>query len=106
MDPLGRYWANISDTIVSGTFRQWKEGTTDFVMYTPGDLVLHNIGEAAAIQWTAGTWMVEYGRGVVPSTLVFALADNVFGTTDLYLMLKTLKVYGISVLQEILMGNT
>ncbi|XP_043309156.1 sigma non-opioid intracellular receptor 1 isoform X1 [Cervus elaphus] len=24
----GRYWAEISDTIISGTFHQWREGTT------------------------------------------------------------------------------
>ena len=23
---MGRYWANISDTLLTGSFRQWKEG--------------------------------------------------------------------------------
>uniref|UniRef100_A0A8C3UZV5 Sigma non-opioid intracellular receptor 1 n=1 Tax=Catharus ustulatus TaxID=91951 RepID=A0A8C3UZV5_CATUS len=32
----GRYWADISDTIISGTFRQWKEGTTRSEIYYPG----------------------------------------------------------------------
>ena len=32
----GRYWANISDTIVEGTFRQWKEGSFDSTMHLPG----------------------------------------------------------------------
>ena len=32
----GRYWANISDTIVEGTFRQWKEGSLDSIVYLPG----------------------------------------------------------------------
>lgn len=32
----GRYWAEIYDTIISGTFRQWKEGTTRSEIYYPG----------------------------------------------------------------------
>ncbi|XP_044513190.1 sigma non-opioid intracellular receptor 1 isoform X1 [Gracilinanus agilis] len=31
----GRYWAEISDTIISGTFRQWREGTTKSEVYYP-----------------------------------------------------------------------
>ena len=101
----GRYWANISDTIITGSFRQWKEGTTNAVMHSPGDTVYHNIGETTAVQWTGGTWMVEYGRGFVPSTLTFALADTVFGTTDFYLMYQTFKLYSVAVFHELLMGN-
>lgn len=37
--PSGRYWAEISDTVISGTFRQWKEGTTKSDIYYPGNLV-------------------------------------------------------------------
>ncbi|XP_020563472.1 sigma non-opioid intracellular receptor 1 isoform X2 [Oryzias latipes] len=31
----GRYLVEISDTIISGTFRQWKEGTTKSEIYYP-----------------------------------------------------------------------
>ncbi|XP_074994572.1 sigma non-opioid intracellular receptor 1 isoform X2 [Calonectris borealis] len=33
----GRYWADISDTVISGTFRQWREGTTRSEIYYPGN---------------------------------------------------------------------
>ncbi|NP_001273469.1 sigma non-opioid intracellular receptor 1 isoform 4 [Mus musculus] len=33
----GRYWAEISDTIISGTFHQWKEGTTKSEVFYPAD---------------------------------------------------------------------
>lgn len=33
----GRYWAEISDTVISGTFRQWKEGTTKSDIFYPGN---------------------------------------------------------------------
>ncbi|XP_030624846.1 sigma non-opioid intracellular receptor 1 [Chanos chanos] len=89
----GRYWAEISDTIISGTFRQWKEGTTKSELYYPGDTIVHAVGEATSVQWTAGTWMVEYGRGFIPSTLGFALADTVFSTQDFVTLFYTVQVY-------------
>ncbi|XP_006011613.1 sigma non-opioid intracellular receptor 1 [Latimeria chalumnae] len=89
----GRYWAEISDTIISGTFRQWKEGTTKSEVFYPGDTIVHAVGEATSMQWSAGTWMVEYGRGFIPSTLGFALADTVFSTQDFLTLYYTVRVY-------------
>ncbi|XP_059400433.1 sigma non-opioid intracellular receptor 1 [Carassius carassius] len=89
----GRYWAEISDTIISGMFRQWKEGSTKSETYYPGDTIVHEVGEATSVQWSAGTWMVEYGRGFIPSTLGFALADTVFSTQDFLTLFYTVRVY-------------
>ncbi|XP_072309748.1 sigma non-opioid intracellular receptor 1 [Eucyclogobius newberryi] len=89
----GRYWAEISDTVISGTFRQWKEGSTKSEVYYPGDFIVHAVGEATSVQWSAGTWMVEYGRGFIPSTLGFALADTLFSTQDFVTMFYTVRVY-------------
>ncbi|XP_032817953.1 sigma non-opioid intracellular receptor 1 [Petromyzon marinus] len=97
----GRYWANISDTIISGTFRQWKEGTTKSEVFYPGDTIVHGAGEATSVQWTAGTWMVEYGRGFIPSTLGFALADTLFSTQDFLTVFWTLRVYARALALEI-----
>ena len=102
---LGRYWANISDTIVSGTFRQWKEGGMTVNEYGVGDVVIHNPGEVTGVQWTSGTLMVEYARGVIPSTLWFALSDTMFSTTDFYLLYRTLRIYAIALSRELLQGN-
>ncbi|CAL8384496.1 sigma non-opioid intracellular receptor 1 [Gadus morhua] len=96
----GRYWAEISDTIISGTFHQWKEGTTKSQLYYPGDTLVHGVGEAAAVQWSSGTWMVEYGRGVIPSTLGFALADTMFSTLDPLTLLHTARIYCKALLLE------
>uniref|UniRef100_A0A1A8JL18 Sigma non-opioid intracellular receptor 1 n=1 Tax=Nothobranchius kuhntae TaxID=321403 RepID=A0A1A8JL18_NOTKU len=96
----GRYWAEISDTIISGTFRQWKEGTTKSEIYYPGDFIVHEVGEATSVQWSAGTWMVEYGRGFIPSTLGFALADTLFSTQDFVTMFHTIRIYTKALLLE------
>uniref|UniRef100_A0A667I925 Sigma non-opioid intracellular receptor 1 n=1 Tax=Lynx canadensis TaxID=61383 RepID=A0A667I925_LYNCA len=89
----GRYWAEISDTIISGTFHQWREGTTKSEVFYPGETVVHGPGEATAVEWGPNTWMVEYGRGVIPSTLAFALADTIFSTQDFLTLFYTLRAY-------------
>ena len=94
----GRYWADISDTIISGKFVQWKEGTTHADVYYSGDTVYHAVGEVAGIQWTAPFWAVEYGRGFIPSTLGFALADSMFSTQDVITIYKMLKVYALALI--------
>ncbi|XP_071944393.1 sigma non-opioid intracellular receptor 1-like [Antedon mediterranea] len=96
----GRYWANISDTIMTGTFRQWKEETTESQVYYPGTTLLHAWGEATSVQWSAGTWMVEYGRGFIPSTVPFALSDTLFGTQDILTLFYTFRIYGKALLLE------
>lgn len=96
----GRYWAEISDTIISGTFRQWKEGTTKSEIYYPGDTIVHGVGEATSVQWTAGTWMVEYGTGFIPSTLGFGLADTIFSTQDFVTLFYIIQVYMKALLLE------
>lgn len=96
----GRYWVEISDTVISGTFRQWKEGTTRSEVYYPGDFIVHEAGEATAVQWSAGTWMVEYGRGFIPSTLGFALANTIFSTQDYLTLFYTVRVYLKALLLE------
>lgn len=101
----GRYWANISDTVIEGTYVQWPEGSTTTHTYAPGDTVIHLVGEAAAVQWSANFWAVEYGRGFVPSTLGFALADTVFSTQDFYLLFKIVKLYVKAIFQELMLGN-
>lgn len=74
-------------------------------VYRRGDTVLHKVGETTGVQWSAGTWMVEYGRGFIPSTLVYGLADNLFSTTDCYLLYKILRVYSVAVIRELMQGN-
>ncbi|NP_001161620.1 opioid receptor sigma 1-like protein [Saccoglossus kowalevskii] len=96
----GRYWANISDTILTGSFRQWKEGELKSEVFKPGDTIVHVFGEATAVQWSHDTWMIEYGRGFIPSTLGFALADTLFGTTDYMTLFYTLRIYSKALLQE------
>lgn len=65
-----------------------------------GDTVFHEWGEVTAVQWEHGTWMVEYARGFIPSTLGFALADTFFSTTDFVTLFYILRVYTRALLLE------
>ena len=69
-------------------------------MHFSGDTILHAWGEATAVNFAAGTWMVEYGRGFIPSTMVFALADTLFSTTDFMTMFYTFRIYTKAMLLE------
>ena len=44
--------------------------------------------------------MVEYGRGFIPSTLGFALADTLFSTQDFLTLFYTVRVYAKGLLLE------
>ena len=44
--------------------------------------------------------MLEYGRGFIPSTLPFALADTVFSTTDFVNLAKIFRIYGVALWLE------
>lgn len=102
---LGRYWANITDTLISGEYIQWPEGTTRVRVYKPGETVFHGVGEVTAMRWVAPFWAVEYGRGFIPSTLGFALSDSFFSTQDFYSVYKLIRIYAIAFVQEVLQGN-
>jgi len=47
----GRYWIDIYDTLIRGTFQQWSEGTTYYVTYSPGDTIYHPRLSATAVRW-------------------------------------------------------
>ena len=65
-----------------------------------GDTILHPWGEATCVNFEAGTWMVEYGRGFIPSTLGFALSDTIFSTQDFLTMFYTFRVYTKAMMVE------
>lgn len=96
---------NISDILVSGTMRQWKEGGMKVNEYRVGDVVYHEVGEVTGVQWTSGTLMVEYGRGLIPTSLIFAFADTIFSTTDYYILYDVMRVYAKAMVNEIMLGN-
>ena len=58
-----------------------------------GDTILHAWGDVTMVQWSQGTWMVEYGRGFIPSTMPFALSDTISSTQDVWSIVKVVRMY-------------
>lgn len=96
----GRFWGNISHTLLVGELRVWKEGEFTAVAYKPGSFVYHEWGSVAGAQFRAGTWTVEYTRGFVPSTLLFPLGDAFFSTLDFITVFRMMHLYMRALLFE------
>ena len=105
-DCAGRFYANITDTLLTGRVRQWPEGSLHVVEYLAGATVTHSYGEASGVEFAAGTWIVETGRGLLPTTLPFALADSLFSTLDWYSVLKLLRVYSKAIVHDMIVNLT
>ncbi|NWH55510.1 SGMR1 protein, partial [Fregata magnificens] len=96
---LGQYWEDMSDTIISGTFQQWKEGTTRSEICC-GDTIVHQAREAMSVQWSMGHLGGGVRPGLIPSTLAFTLADTLFSAQDFVTLFYTLRVYAKGLLLE------
>ncbi|ELU18042.1 hypothetical protein CAPTEDRAFT_173367, partial [Capitella teleta] len=94
MGHSGRYMANISDTVLSGEIRVWNEGDLTAKAYKQGDYIFHPRGNAAAVSFDAGTFMVEYARGFIPQIMSFGSADSIFSTQDFIGLFSMMRNYG------------
>jgi hypothetical protein len=102
----GRYPVGIHDFILSGEMWTYTEDNV-------AERVVHKAGERAYLApdqikgfgISAGCWMLEYGRGVIPTTLPFALADSLFSMMDVKTIWKTLRRYGRLVAKELVQGK-
>jgi hypothetical protein len=101
----GRYWADIEDTLLQGHFRQWLDGSVRGIDWRPGQTIPHPKWTATGMAWAPDTWMVEYARGVIPSTLPFALGDSMLSAQDWWSVARSLRIYGLQVLGNALAGR-
>jgi hypothetical protein len=98
----GRYRIDIWDVVLAGEMSTYTE--TDFrepEIHRPGDLAFLRRGVAKGVRLGPGNWLLEYGRGPVPTSLPFALMSAMDGTT----IVKTMWVYGKQVVKELLKGK-
>ena len=100
MSCVGRFWANITDYVLSGEIQVWEEGSTTVKVYKAGEAFTHPWGSASAVKFTEGTWMVEYGRGFIPSTLNLPIAEIIFCTQDYYSLVLMMWVYSKALFLE------
>jgi C-8 sterol isomerase len=71
----------------------------------PGDGALLHRGQAMGFRLHEDTWLLEYGRGPVPTALPMALGDAVFSGMDPRTIVKTLGIYGKMVVGQLARGK-
>mgnify|MGYP002777727828 CR=1 FL=1 len=102
----GRYRIDIYDYVLAGemwTYRERAPGAR--IVSRPGDDTLLAPGHVKGVRLQPETWLLEYGRGAIPTCLPMALGDSVFSALDGTTILRTVKVYGAMTLRSLLRGK-
>jgi C-8 sterol isomerase len=102
----GRYRMDIYDVVLSGEMWTYTEDRPyERVVARPGDIALLPRRRVKGFRLREETWLLEYGRGLVPTALPLALGDAVFSAMDCRTVFKTFWVYGGLVFRELLRGK-
>ncbi len=98
----GRYAASVYDILIDGEMWGYTEGDTERVVLRPGEMHHLDPKLAKGYRIPDHAWMLEYGRGPIPTMLPFGLADTLFSTLDFSVLARTVTGYGSCVLRTML----
>ena len=103
----GRYRLDIWDCVLSGTMKTYTEEQFDrAVVSEPGEMAVLRRGQVKGFSMSEDCWLLEYGRGPVPTSLRVALfGDTLFSAQDGPTIVKTIRVYGKQVIKNLLRGK-
>jgi C-8 sterol isomerase len=101
----GRYGVDIYDVLLAGEMKTYTEDHFRAPIVTmPGELAHLRRRQAKGVHLSSGCWMLEYGRGPIPTTLPFALSGAIT-SLEIRSVVKTMWIYGRLVLRELLRGK-
>jgi len=101
----GRYRIEIHDFMLAGEMWTYtEEAFAEHRIYRPGDAAVLRRREVKGLRIAEGTWMLEYGRGVIPSALPFALSDAVIAF-EFRTIARTIWTYGRLTARELRRGK-
>jgi hypothetical protein len=101
----GRYHIDIYDVLLAGKMMTYtEEHFREPIVTMPGELAHLPRRHAKGVSLSRGTWMLEYGRGPVATTLPFALSGAITGL-EIRSVAKTMWIYGRLVVRELLRGK-
>ncbi len=101
----GRYRIEIHDFMLAGEMSTYTE--EDFAerrVYRAGDAAVLRRREVKGVRLGEGAWMLEYGRGVIPSALPFALTDALVAL-EFPTIARTVWTYGRLTARELRRGK-
>jgi hypothetical protein len=102
----GRYRLDIHDFVLSGEMWTYTEQRCGERLVTrAGERALLPRGKVKGWRILEGTWMLEYGRGFMPSGLPLVLGDVLLSAMDWRILLQTLRIYGRHTLHELRQGK-
>lgn len=101
----GRYRTHLWDFYLAGQAKTYEEGELDCAIHEAGDFSTILKGRAAGVEISAGTYVLEYARGPIPTMLTFGLLDSMFSTFDLKTIWRTNRAFSRLVLRELRQGK-
>jgi C-8 sterol isomerase len=102
----GRYRIEIHDYMLAGDMWTYHDDNVgERIISRPGDHAILRVDQTKGFKLPEGAWMLEYGRGAIPTALPLALADALLSCGDFYTVYKTLQIYGKQVTRELLKGK-
>jgi C-8 sterol isomerase len=102
----GRYRLEIHDFVLKGEMWTYtEEAFLERTVTRPGECGLLKRRQVKGFRLLEGTWMLEYGRGFIPSALPLSLGDAVFSCMDWWTVGKTFWLYGKQVVKQLLRGK-
>lgn len=102
----GRYRMEIHDFLLAGevwTYRQDRCGVREVVR--TGDHTVLERGCVNGFKMPESAWMLEYGRGFIPSAFPLILGDVVFSAVDGTTLAETIWTYGKMAFRELLVNR-
>jgi len=97
---------DIHDFLLAGevwTYRQDQCGVREVVR--PGDHTVLERGSVNGFKIPESAWMLEYGRGFIPSSFPLILGDVLFSAVDGTTLVETVWTYGKMALREMVVNR-
>ena len=102
----GRYLIDIHDFMMTGEmWTSTEKSHGERVVTKPGQFAFLRRGEVKSYRITAGSWMLEYGQGPVPTCLPTGLSDAALRGQDPPTIARTVYAYGRLTIKELLKGK-
>lgn len=102
----GTFRIDIWDYVLEGEMWTYTDrDPTNRVTSKVGEYAFLNKGECKGWRAPDTLWMLEYGRGFIPSCLPLGLADAAFSVIDPVIIYKTIAKYGKLTVRSLLKGK-
>jgi C-8 sterol isomerase len=102
----GRYRLDIWDAVIAGEMDTFMlDSFHELAHFEAGDLAYLPRRQGKGVRMSAGCWMLEYGRGPVPTALPVGVGDAIFSAFDPVTVGKTVWTYGRLVTRSLLRGK-